>query len=99
MTRALKRLAQLSVETFDLTPACFGFFCPSFRARGELACGYGSGEKREQRNPVVGPGDCKSAERRQEEEVETEHRDDRCCESRQAAPASRDEQDIEQQRE
>jgi hypothetical protein len=32
MTRALKRIAQLGVETLDFAPADFGFFGASFGA-------------------------------------------------------------------
>src|SRR6185369_2242139 len=99
MTRSLKRIAQLRVESLDLTSSRFGFFGSSFGARGELSRSDGSDEKREERNPVVSRGDCESAERRQEEKVETEHRDDRRYECGQAAPARRDEQNIKQQRE
>src|SRR5215213_2634409 len=99
MTRPLKSVAELRVESLDLMSSSFGFFGSSFGAGGELSRSHGGDKESEERDPVVGCSDGEGAEGRQEEEIETEHRDDRCQERRQAAPASCDEQHIQQQRE
>jgi uncharacterized membrane protein len=54
MTGALKRVAQLSLETLDSRSSGFGFFGASFGAGGELSRSYSGDEKGEQRDPVVG---------------------------------------------
>ena len=61
MTGPLKRVAQLRVKALDLTSARFGFFGSSLGAGGELSRRNGGHDKGEQRDPVVGGGDCERA--------------------------------------
>ena len=55
--------------------------------------------KARERHPVLRIGDCKCADRGQEEEVEAEHRGDRGDPSFHESPARRDNQDRQQVRE
>src|SRR5262245_64625023 len=99
MTGAFESTPQLGIETFDLASATLRFFRSSLRTGRELTgcdCGY---EKSEQRDPVISGSDRERAERRQEEEVEKQHREDRGEQRGQASPTSRNEEDIQQQRE